>query len=245
MRLLPTIVVHGFTGGRQTFQHLALPNFLSPVLSGHGSQPDMTVASFEAEMARLDALLPNEPHHYVGYSMGARVLLGLALHAPHKMRTLCLVGVNPGLATIEARESRATWEGRWVSVLQSEGLDAFVDKWSSQPLFASHSNLTSDRQQLQESERKSHTAQGLAHALKVLGLAQMPNYWPRIAALKVPTLCLYGQDDSKFQDISERIATVCPFAQASGVAGAGHNPLIEAPAACRSAIETFQESHRK
>ena len=73
--------------------------------------------------------------------------------------------------------------------------------------------------------------EGLARAIEVLGLAEMPNYGPAIGALEVPVTLMTGSLDSKFSGIADAIAAENANVDAEVVDGVGHNVVLEAPAA--------------
>jgi 2-succinyl-6-hydroxy-2,4-cyclohexadiene-1-carboxylate synthase len=161
--------------------------------------------------------------------MGARVALGLLDRFPHLFARAILIGVNPGLESEEARQDRLGWEARWIDVLEQDGLAVFEYQWKAQPLFKSQFSIPPRSQDAQRSARLSHTARGLVHALHVLGLGSMPNYWPRLAGIKTPLTFVYGERDDKFSELARRAQLLCPQMQNFSIPGVGHNPLIEAP----------------
>jgi len=63
----------------------------------------------------------------------------------------------------------------------------------------------------------------------VTGLGEMPNYWPKLAELRVPVTLLAGALDSKFTALSERMAEQLPRAALELVPDAGHDLLLERP----------------
>jgi 2-succinyl-6-hydroxy-2,4-cyclohexadiene-1-carboxylate synthase len=167
--------------------------------------------------------------HLVGYSMGARVALGLALRYPQLVSRLTLIGVNPGLEDQRARAERRAWETRWMQVLTREGIDAFADAWEALPLWQSQRTLPPERLARQRAARRAHDPRRLAAALDVLGLGAMPNLWPELPRLEIPIHLIAGERDAKFKRLAERIAEHAPRARISLVPDAGHNPILEAP----------------
>src|SRR5690606_13307750 len=115
-------------------------------------------------------------------------------------------------------------------ILEQDGLAVFEHQWSAQLLFKTQHSVPPRSQDAQRSERLSHTAAGLVHALNVLGLGSMPNFWPRLSSFVTPTTIVYGALDRKFAELSERVKGQNPSFQLAPIPQVGHNPLLEAPA---------------
>src|SRR5690606_22031035 len=130
--MLGTVVaLHGFTGTPKTLDSLDLhgPGHLvvRPWLEGHGPSPRLTARDFRGAVRSLLASLRRHPKpwHVVGYSMGARVALGLLLEQPDAFASALLIGLNPGLRTEREREARLTWEARLIDILEQDGVATF------------------------------------------------------------------------------------------------------------------------
>jgi 2-succinyl-6-hydroxy-2,4-cyclohexadiene-1-carboxylate synthase len=232
------VCLHGFAGTSQSFSALDL-NLHAPVLTGHGPEPDCSSSTYDEEVTRLAreiGLRFPEPVNLLAYSMGARVALGLATRHPELLRHAILLGVNPGLRSEKERQERLHWEARWIEVLEQEGLAAFEEQWKNQPLFASQVRISADRREAQRNARLSHTAAGLVHALRVLGLSAMPNFWPQLSELRTPVTLIYGALDHKFASIATQAKALNPSFQLAPLAQTGHNPLLEAPERVREVL---------
>ncbi|MEI5743871.1 2-succinyl-6-hydroxy-2,4-cyclohexadiene-1-carboxylate synthase, partial [Staphylococcus aureus] len=59
-------------------------------------------------------------------------------------------------------------------------------------------------------QRLSQSPQKMAKALRDYGTGQMPNLWPRLKEIKVPTLILAGEYDEKFVQIAKKMANLIP-----------------------------------
>lgn len=236
----PRVALHGFTGGPASFDGLGLAFDLCPFGAGHGPLPYAEVESFDAEVARIVQLLREklrEPAQLTGYSMGGRLALAVALAAPELVCELNLIGANPGLDSASERAARKEWEQGWINMLLRDGLELFESNWSQMPLFSSQSGLTEEQRAAQKALRLSHSPEGLAHSLAVIGLGSMPNLWPRLTGLSVPTRCIVGALDAKFGAIAEQMLALNPRIECQRVANVGHNPLLEAPHEIRRLLE--------
>ena len=234
----PFACLHGFAGGPDDFLRLDLPRVHAPWLTGHGPTPDCSALSYEEEIERQAAQLRQLgcAVHVVGYSMGARLALGLALAHPGLVARLSLIGVNPGLMSESERCERRAWEQSWIHLLQTEGVRAFERKWSQLPLFSSQRQLPETVLRRQRASRENHTAAGLSHALSVLGLAAMPNLWAKLSRLGMKTELVVGALDEKFRNIALEMADRVPSLRVFALPGIGHNPLIEAPQVIRGRL---------
>lgn len=230
------VLLHGFTGTPSSWAnvaaHLDAPVF-APLLVGHGNPAEPGGATFEEEVDRLADLVRArafEEAHLVGYSLGARLALGLLVRHPGLFTRATLIGVNPGLDGAEARALRLASDARWLELLTVEGLERFVDEWSSQPMFASQP--TSER-----TRRLQHTAAGLAVALRGLGLGVMPDWSPSLSRLRLPVTFVAGEADSKFVDLARLCAERSGQGRVEIVERSGHNVVLERPGAIASLLE--------
>lgn len=224
--------LHGFTGGVESWRATseeARVVFTTPAILGHGaSAPEVT--SFTGEVDRLARVLRGRVD-LLGYSLGARLALGLAIRHPERVRTLTLVGVNPGLDDADAARARREADEVLARALERDGLEAFVDRWERLPLFASQRALPAALQAARRRQRLAHDPAGLARALRVLGLGSMPSWWDALPALPMPITLVVGGDDLKFRGIAERFRDRRPSTRLKVVPGVGHDVTLEAPAA--------------
>jgi 2-succinyl-6-hydroxy-2,4-cyclohexadiene-1-carboxylate synthase len=231
--MTPLLALHGFTGSPRSWDFLpsrkALPRVV-PALVGHsGSDASSEVRSFEDEVDRLASLTPECGVHVVGYSLGARLALGLALRYPTRVTRLTLLSCHPGLHTPAERAARRASDAAWCDILLRRGVPAFVDAWQAQSMWDSQAQLPGAVRQQRQSERLSHTAQGLARSLRVTGLGEMPDYAARLAEIRVPVTLLAGAFDAKFSALAAHMAERLQQAALEIVAGAGHDLLLERP----------------
>lgn len=228
------LALHGFTGSPRSWDFLPdAPNTrrFVPALVGHvGSAAGPEVIDFESEIDRLARLSAQANSlHVVGYSLGARLALGVALRHPARVSRLTLIGAHPGLSSDAERAERRAADERWCELLQERGLLAFIDAWQAQPLWATQARLDRGILERKRSERLSHDAAGLIRSLRVTGLARMPNYREALAQIRVPVTLLVGALDVKFRALAEQMAKNLAHAELSIIDGAGHDLLLERP----------------
>jgi 2-succinyl-6-hydroxy-2,4-cyclohexadiene-1-carboxylate synthase len=166
-----------------------------------------------------------EPTTYVGYSQGGRLCLQLALDRPDAVQRLVLVSASPGIADAEARAARVDADEHLAQEIERDGIDAFLERWLAQPLFAT---LPRERSGIEE-RRKANTVDWLTYQLRVLGQGVQPSNWPRLGELAMPVLLIVGELDTKYVGIVHEMAEAIPEARVEIVAGAGHACHLEQP----------------
>ncbi len=230
----PIVLLHGFTGSPSSWwrviEALGAPLVLVPALLGHGGRHDAAaVRGFDEELDRLALLIRAAsagPAHIAGYSLGARLALGLVLRHPELFASASLIGVHPGLSHPTERMARRLIDEAWCDLLQRDGLGAFVDAWEAQPIFFGQSP---EQRAAQREIRLSHSASGLIRSLRATGLGVMPCLEGALGRAEIPIDLLVGERDSKFVALAESVASSLPRPRLELVSGAGHNLLIERP----------------
>lgn len=245
----PVLLVHGFTGrGASWGGHAAALRraFRSVVvdLPGHGrsgtADParlsvERTADDLAAILGRLDAA----PAHVVGYSLGARVALRLAVAHPAAVRRLVLESPSAGLATSAERDARRAADEDLAESIERDGVAAFVDRWEAQPVFASHAALPPARAGRQRAIRLANRPDGLAASLRSAGQGAMTPLFDRLASVAAPTLVIAGSLDATGRARAEAVAAGIPTARLVVVDGAGHTPHLERPRAFRRLVLDF------
>src|SRR5436190_1911294 len=73
---------------------------------------------------------------WLGYSMGGRIALHVALGHPDDVSRLVLVGATPGIVDPIDRATRCEADEALAAMVERVGVDAFLEQWLAQPLFA-------------------------------------------------------------------------------------------------------------
>lgn len=227
----PTIVfLHGFTQtGRSwdaiTISFEATHTCVTIDLPGHGDSSDgarsLTEAADDvaAVLRTLDA-----PATLVGYSMGARVALHVALTHADLLRRLVLVSGTGGIDDDAERAARRASDEDLAARIEEIGTDAFLSEWLAQPMFRT---LPPDAASLDERRRNSPI--GLADSLRHSGTGTQEPLWDRLDRINVPVLVVTGDLDTKFTALGDRLTERLPRATHVRVADAGHTVHLEAP----------------
>ncbi|MEO5963958.1 MAG: alpha/beta fold hydrolase [Candidatus Limnocylindrales bacterium] len=248
----PLLLVHGFTGAAIAWaEHLdafsATSRVIAPDLPGHGGTPveppeRMTVERTADDLARLLATLGALPACVVGYSLGARIALSLAIAHPGVVDRLLLESPSAGLGTAAEREDRRTEDEALATAIERNGIDAFVDEWERLPVFASHDAMPPERAARVRVMRRANSAAGLAASLRAAGQGSMEPLFDRLADVRAPTLVITGAFDERGRPRAERVSRGIPGARLAVVDDAGHTPHDEQPSAFRRlALDFLQE----
>jgi 2-succinyl-6-hydroxy-2,4-cyclohexadiene-1-carboxylate synthase len=240
----PTLVLaHGFTLNARAWgpfgSGLARTHRVVAVdLPGHGASSQV-VASF-SEAARLLGEVGGRGD-YLGYSMGGRVCLRLALDDPERVARLVLVGAGAGIEDAQARTRRRLADEALATGLEqgaasgTRALDDFLAEWLGGPLFA-----TLDPRRAELPARRLNTAAGLASSLRTCGAGSQAPLWKRLAELSMPVLVMVGALDERYAPTARRMAeAIGSNAELALVPEAGHACHLEQPDVCARLVEEF------
>jgi len=247
------LLLHGFTGSGSVWAALAAGlrrrrlRTIAPDLPGHGRAgvpPDLASASVERtadDLARLVRRLDAAPAHVLGYSLGARVALALAVANPEVIDRLVLESPSAGVADPAERAARREADERLADEIERDGLEAFIDRWERNPVFASHAKLDPRRASHQREIRLRNSPAGLAASLRAAGQGAMTPLHDRLVEITRPTLVIAGALDPA-RHRAEQVAAGIPGARLAIIVRAGHTPHLERPDAFRRlVIEFLQE----
>jgi 2-succinyl-6-hydroxy-2,4-cyclohexadiene-1-carboxylate synthase len=230
------VFVHGFTQTGRSWLPVATAfardhEVLLVDAPGHGGS-----SAVRADLRRTADLLGQTAGEaaYIGYSMGGRMCLHLALVLPHLVRRLVLVSATAGIAEDAERAARREADDALAASIEVDGVESFIERWLAQPLFAGLEPRASDRE-----ERLRNTADGLAASLRMAGTGTQDPLWTRLHELTMPVLVLAGERDTKFVDIGQQLAAGIPRATFATVPGAGHAAHLEQPGVVASMIADF------
>jgi 2-succinyl-6-hydroxy-2,4-cyclohexadiene-1-carboxylate synthase len=234
------IFLHGFMGNIHEFDEaikLLSDDFyyLTIDLPGHGETQVLGDDKFfnmqntaQALIELLDKL--NIPKCFlVGYSMGGRLALYLALHFPERFAKVILESASPGLATELERLERVKKDEqiarKLIRTLEVGDFLNFLSHWYEQPIFGSIKNHPGYSQMIQM--RLKNNPSELAKSLRFMGTGCQPSLWEKLKDNKNPLDLLVGEKDEKFVAINIEMTKVCDFCQLNIISNAGHNIHFE------------------
>ncbi|MEW6050647.1 MAG: 2-succinyl-6-hydroxy-2,4-cyclohexadiene-1-carboxylate synthase [Candidatus Zixiibacteriota bacterium] len=247
------LFLHGFMGCqedwkdvndslRDTFRVMAVD------LPGHGLTHAVGAdASYGmAETARaLTELLDSQQVnkcHLVGYSMGGRLALYLAVTYPDRFDYVVLESASPGLEAQSARTERVKLDDELARKLETVPFDRFLDDWYTQPLFATLKRHPRFQELLRR--RAQNRPDELAKSLRQMGTGTQPSLWESLKNLRRSALFLAGSEDIKFREIALQMASRCPAGRVAIIENAGHTVHFEQPELYIQTVRSFFSESR-
>ena len=246
----PLLLLHGFTGSTRSWDgvaaHLSTRYRVIRVdLPGHGqtelpsSVARCSMTSVADDLAALLERMNASPAHVLGYSMGGRLALFLALAHPARVRNLIIESGSPGLATDDERAARRASDEALAERIERHGIDAFVDEWERLPLWRSQAHLPDAVKQHQRAIRLGTDPRGLALSLRGMSTGAQPSLWDALSSLQAPTLFIAGALDQKFVTIAQQMQARVHDGSLAVIADAGHTTHLEQPDEFMRAMAAF------
>jgi 2-succinyl-6-hydroxy-2,4-cyclohexadiene-1-carboxylate synthase len=175
---------------------------------------------------------------WVGYSMGGRLSLRLALDRPDLVERLALISASPGIASAGEREHRLAADERLAHEAERAGVQVFLERWFDQRVFET---LPRDAAMLDD-RRRGNTVHRIAHQLRALGQAAQEPLWDRISKLSMPTLIVSGAYDRKYTEIAEQMGSaIGSQARVEQIPRAGHAVHLERPQEVAELLASWAE----
>jgi 2-succinyl-6-hydroxy-2,4-cyclohexadiene-1-carboxylate synthase len=248
------LLLHGFTRDARAWQPV-LPCFddyrtIRVDLIGHGRSDSpadparYTMAHAVEDLLALLHHLDIEQTALLGYSLGGRVALHFALEARQLLWALVLESASPGIDDPMERDARFASDVQLAASIESDGIEAFVERWQAQPLFASQLKLPAAVLAEQRQQRLENSTAGLANSLRGMGAGAQDDLRPRLHEIDVPTLFLAGALDERYAALAPGMAAAVPGSEHTIITGAGHTTHLEQPEAFAGLVTGFLARHR-
>lgn len=240
------LFLHGFMGSSADWRGVAAAIgdrafCVALDLPGHGASLGLAPEAYTIEgtaravVRTLDELEVRRPV-VVGYSMGGRLALYLALRYPERCAGLFFESASPGLEDARERLARRQADEEKAKRLESGGFEAFLEDWYRQPLFEPLARDVGLLRRTIEARRRNDPWE-LARSLRGMGVGSQPSLWKELEDLAAPTLAVAGELDGKYAGISSRMAS--PKVEPVVIPGVGHNAHDEAPARYAALLGRF------
>jgi 2-succinyl-6-hydroxy-2,4-cyclohexadiene-1-carboxylate synthase len=184
-------------------------------LPGHGKSTCLknpgayTFSETAAQVVRVMEMTKAVPATVMGYSMGGRIALYVALQYRHACSKLVIESATAGIVDEGERAKRKALDRDRAQEISRGKFEDFVRTWYCQPVF----------QTLAENPER----------LDGMGVGMQPSLWGRLHELPIPTLLIAGEKDSKYVGIVQSMAALIPKGRAASVPEAGHNAHLENP----------------
>jgi 2-succinyl-6-hydroxy-2,4-cyclohexadiene-1-carboxylate synthase len=246
----PLVLLHGFTGSAASWSPVIqdLARFRRVVaidIIGHGASSAPRNPShyvFEQalhDLAEVTAQLGIARAAWLGYSMGGRLALGMAVDHPERVSSLILESATAGIQHEKERLQRAEADQELARRIEEVGIEMFVHEWERLPIWDSQRTLSVGVLQFQREIRLRNRAVGLANSLRGMGQGAQPSYWDRLDEIDVPVLLMAGALDRKFVGIAGQMGVRIAGAELSVVPDAGHIVHLERPGEFLEVVREF------
>ena len=244
------VMLHGFMGAADDWTEEITEPLIEAGLSvvtidlpGHGrtivdDEDDYFIDNCAAEIVRLFDKLKLPSVHLVGYSMGGRLALYLAVHYVDRINRVVLESASPGLKTEIERQRRILEDAALAERILTVPFERFLREWYAQPLFASMSSSPEKLEAL-IARRLDNDPRSLCLSLQGTGTGAQPSLWENLDQLTMPLFLIAGEKDAKFSAIGRAMAERCPVAKLRVVPDAGHNVHWEQPHLFGSLVRDF------
>lgn len=231
------VLLHGFTQTGRCWPVVAdaLAESMEVVLvdlPGHGRSVGVPTDPISAATFLAEAIGAAD---WIGYSLGARYLLNLALASSEVVQRMILISATAGIEDEASRNARHVEDEQRVAHLRSVGLEHFVREWLKMEMF---SDVPDDMNCL--AERLTNTVEGLASSLVDAGQGTFEPIWDRLSHVTCPALVVAGRDDPAYCGAAARIVEAMgPRATLELVPGAGHAVHLSQPTVVIDLIRSF------
>jgi 2-succinyl-6-hydroxy-2,4-cyclohexadiene-1-carboxylate synthase len=162
--------------------------------------------------------------------MGGRLALHIAATRPERLLSLMTIGAHAGLDE-EAREGRRQGDEALAQRIETDGLEAFVNYWSSLPLFEGVERRGPSFVAQVRAARMENDAGGLAGSLRGMGAGAMRPVWHELNRVAASSTFVAGQLDQGYAESARRLAGSVPNGRVVLVQRAGHAVHLERPEA--------------
>lgn len=158
----------------------------------------------------------------VGYSMGGR----LALHALLEggpWEAAVIISANPGLREAAEASARRSADTVWATQALTQSWPDFLAEWNSQPILSGAIRDEREDRKLMQRRRE------IARSFVDWSLGSQEPLWDRLPEIRVPTLWIAGENDSKFRALAEEAAGLVENFSLEIAPGCGHRVPWEDP----------------
>jgi len=247
----PMLFVHEFAGDLRSFEsqmrHYAR-RYRCIAFNARGYPPSEVpeaVSSYSQERARDDILavldgLSIERAHIVGLSMGSLAALHFGLHYPDRALSLTLGGCGYG-AERSQREQFRSEAGKFAGLIEAQGMENVAREYGSGPARVQFENK--DPRGFAEfvAMLAEHSSLGSVNTLRGVQMERPSVYdlQEPLAALKVPTLILAGDEDEPCLDASLYLKRTIPSAGFALLPRTGHALNLEEPDLFHRLLDDF------
>ncbi|HBC40656.1 MAG TPA: 2-succinyl-6-hydroxy-2,4-cyclohexadiene-1-carboxylate synthase [Pseudanabaena sp.] len=173
----------------------------------------------------------------IGYSMGGRLALYLAIYFSKYFHKVVLESASAGVRTDVERQDRLAKDQQLAARLENGDFRQFLENWYQQPIFDSLRSQPDFPKLLEQ--RFNNSPYQLAKSLRNLSTGMQPSLWENLPKIEIPLLFLVGELDPKFVKINQQMEQLTKYSQLEVVPKCGHNIHFENPDFFVKMMHTF------
>ena len=242
------IFLHGFMGCAddwlKVMKHLQPEYYCIAIdLPGHGATK-VTGGEDKYKMEETAAGLKEffskkklEKVTLCGYSMGGRLALYFAMKYPEMIDKLILESATPGIIDDKERAERLRSDELLSEKIINSDYAEFIENWYSMSLYGNIKEHPEYGKLIKR--RLKNNKQEIACSLRVMSTGRMQPQWDNLAKANLPILLIAGEQDSKYIEINNKIASINQKSELRIISGTGHNSHFEKPEIFVNYIKEF------
>ncbi|HAY37734.1 MAG: 2-succinyl-6-hydroxy-2,4-cyclohexadiene-1-carboxylate synthase [Rhodothermales bacterium] len=232
------VFLHGFMGSSKDWAFLSDQlscTVLAIDLPGHGQSEALEdvhwIAATADQIAHQLQVRGIEKCHLIGYSLGGRIAMQLAIRYPNLFDRIVLESCHPGLDNQAERVRRKKRDKRWSKRFRTDWPQVLED-WYEQDVFAS----VADPSHLIQ-ERLKNDPIALEKAMMGFSLSGQDSCWNQTHSI----LYLCGEFDPKYGDVGRRLSNKNASVRHQTVSHCGHNVHLESAETYLELLTSFLE----
>lgn len=197
--------LHGFLGSKKSCPYKKNCSIIE--LPGHGKNKIDETMTFDSYIDYLLAQI-KDPIHLIGYSMGGRIALKMAVKRPDLFTKITILSAHPGG---QGNEEEI------IQKLKIEPFEDFIRWWYAQDLFTG----TDIEARIKETRHlESHQ---LAMCLRCFSKKNQGDLWGALAPIAHKMRYICGQLDKKYLEIGHKLKVYYPAIKLFVIEQASHN----------------------
>lgn len=158
--------------------------------------------------------------------MGGRIALSLLTNHQRYFNRSVICSAHLGFSSEEERRIRLYQEETWINHLRAEGIQAFIKKWYTSPLFKDFPI---------PSYRYRQSPDLLIEAIRKFSLAKQQNFWNSVPSISPLSTFLYGETDEAYKQTYRNLLNL--DARVHLIEKSGHALHLQNVGACIKQIE--------
>ncbi|KAJ0242827.1 2-oxoglutarate decarboxylase/hydro-lyase/magnesium ion-binding protein [Hirschfeldia incana] len=214
------LFLHGFLGTGEEWIPImkgisGSARCISVDIPGHGSSRVQSHASetptfsmeviAEALYKLIEHMTPGKVT-IVGYSMGGRIALYMALRFSNKIEGAVIVSGSPGIKDPVSRKVQRATDDSKARMMVEHGLEIFMENWYNKGLWKSLRSHPHFRK-IVASRLMHDDVLSVAKVLSDLSTGRQPSLWEELADCDTNVSLVFGEKDVKFKKIVTRMYT--------------------------------------